>query len=114
MSLFYNSNYATLTQYFKEEGFIIFITYFSKQIEKMKTISSLVLLALLSVGSSVNGAVPTAIFHGLGDACHHRGMKDFTDRIADGTGAIAKCVEVGLGAPTSIFDNFEDQADQAC
>ena len=52
-------------------------------------------------------AVPTAIFHGLGDACHHRGMKQFTEEIQDKTGAYAACVEIGSGSVSSIFMNFE-------
>ena len=59
-------------------------------------------------------AVPTAIFHGLGDACHHRGMKQFTSEIGEKTGAYSACIEVGSGSMTSIFDNFEDQAEKAC
>eukprot|EP00349_Pseudokeronopsis_sp_Brazil_P003060 CAMPEP_0202956728 /NCGR_PEP_ID=MMETSP1396-20130829/1229_1 /ASSEMBLY_ACC=CAM_ASM_000872 /TAXON_ID= /ORGANISM="Pseudokeronopsis sp., Strain Brazil" /LENGTH=285 /DNA_ID=CAMNT_0049673891 /DNA_START=17 /DNA_END=874 /DNA_ORIENTATION=- len=59
-------------------------------------------------------SVPTAIFHGLGDACRHRGMKKFTEKIADDTGDIAKCVEVGSGMMTSIFENFQVQAEAAC
>jgi palmitoyl-protein thioesterase len=59
-------------------------------------------------------AVPTAIFHGLGDACANPGMIHFTKEIADGTAADAVCLEVGNGAETSIFTNFETQADKAC
>jgi len=59
-------------------------------------------------------AVPTAIFHGLGDACANPGMKHFTEEIQKGTGQYAVCVEVGNGAETSIFSNFETQADKAC
>ena len=53
------------------------------------------------------GAVPTAIFHGMGDACHHRGMKSFTSEIGEKTGAYAACIEVGSGSLTSLFTNFE-------
>jgi palmitoyl-protein thioesterase len=59
-------------------------------------------------------AVPTAIFHGLGDACHHRGMKEFTEEIAQQTGAYAACIEIGTGSMTSIFENFEKQCESAC
>jgi len=34
-------------------------------------------------------------------------MKNFAERIGDQTGAISKCVEVGSGSATSIFENFE-------
>jgi len=52
-------------------------------------------------------AVPTAVFHGLGDACIYPGMHQFTKEIANGTNDFAKCVEVGNGSLTSIFKNFE-------
>ena len=59
-------------------------------------------------------AVPTAIFHGLGDACIYPGMHSFTKKIGEGTGDYAKCVEVGNGSLTSIFENFEKQAEKGC
>ena len=59
-------------------------------------------------------AVPTAIFHGLGDACIYPGMHSFTKQIGEGTGDYAKCVEVGNGSLTSIFENFEKQAEKGC
>jgi hypothetical protein len=51
-------------------------------------------------------AVPTAIFHGFGDSCYFPGMWSFTDEIANLTGAPAKCIEIGYGTTTSIFENF--------
>ena len=63
---------------------------------------------------AANAAIPTAIFHGLGDACIYPGMHSFTKEIADQTGAYAKCLEVGNGSITSMTDNFEDQAEKAC
>ena len=59
-------------------------------------------------------AIPTAIFHGLGDACIYPGMHSFTKKIGEGTGDYAKCVEVGNGSLTSIFENFEKQAEKGC
>jgi hypothetical protein len=53
-------------------------------------------------------AVPTAIFHGLGDACVYPGMHSFTNDIKDQTGDYAKCIEVGNGSLTSMTDNFMD------
>ncbi len=82
----------------------------------MKTSVSTMLLLTVALGSasSLATGVPTAVFHGLGDSCRHRGMKNFADRIADQTGAISKCVEIGSGSATSIFENFEKQAESAC
>ncbi len=51
-------------------------------------------------------AVPTAIFHGFGDSCYFPGMWSFTYEIANLTGAPAKCIEIGYGTTTSIFENF--------
>ena len=67
--------------------------------------------ALVAASAS---AIPTAIFHGLGDACIYPGMHHFTKEIAKGTGDTAKCVEVGNGTITSFKDNFMDQATKAC
>lgn len=66
----------------------------------MKTFTA----ALLAASAT---AIPTAIFHGLGDACIYPGMKSFTKQIGEGTGDFAKCVEVGNGSLTSIFKNME-------
>ena len=58
--------------------------------------------------------VPTAIFHGFGDSCYFPGMYKFSREIANLTGAYATCVEIGWGSPTSIFENFQTQAEEAC
>ena len=67
-----------------------------------------------ALGVASVSAVPTAIFHGLGDACIYPGMHSFTKDIADQTGDYAKCLEVGNGSITSMTDNFMDQAEKAC
>lgn len=59
-------------------------------------------------------AVPTAIFHGMGDACIYPGMHSFSKEIGEQTGDYAACVEVGNGTLTSLFENFEKQAETAC
>lgn len=59
-------------------------------------------------------AIPTAIFHGLGDACIYPGMHSFTRSIKKQTGDYATCLEVGNGSITSITENFENQAEKAC
>lgn len=69
-------------------------------------------VAALAVASV--SAIPTAVFHGLGDACIYPGMKSFTKDIAKETGDYAKCLEVGNGSITSMTDNFMDQAEKAC
>jgi len=41
-------------------------------------------------------------------------MWEFTDTIANLTGAYAHCVEIGTGSVTSFLENFETQAESAC
>ena len=67
-----------------------------------------------ALAAATASAIPTAIFHGLGDACIYPGMHHFSKEIANGTGDYAKCLEVGNGSITSITDNFMDQAEKAC
>lgn len=81
----------------------------------MKSISLLSLISIVGIAKAANStAVPTAIFHGFGDMCLFPGMWEFTDEIASLTGAYAKCVEIGYGSVTSVFENFETQAETAC
>lgn len=81
----------------------------------MTKLISTILLVLAAVVASANSqALPTAIFHGFGDSCSNSGMKYITSTIAEETGAYAKCVEIGSGAVTSIFENFLTQAKLAC
>lgn len=65
-------------------------------------------------GVGDGNAVPTAVFHGLGDACINPGMGSFTKKIATGTGAYAKCIEVGLPSLGEFFNNFEHVAEVSC
>ena len=58
--------------------------------------------------------IPTVIFHGMGDACDNYGMAKFVKSIENQVGTYTVCIEVGSGALTSIFDNFEDQGEKAC
>lgn len=60
-------------------------------------------LAMASVS-----AIPTAIFHGLGDCCLYPGMHSFTKEIEEGMGDYTKCIEIGNGSISSIKDNFQD------
>ena len=64
--------------------------------------------------AATSTAIPTAIFHGLGDSCLYPGMHSFSKKIAKDTNDYAKCLEVGNGSITSMTDNFMDQAEKAC
>ncbi|CDW83133.1 palmitoyl-protein thioesterase 1-like [Stylonychia lemnae] len=81
----------------------------------MKAVSILSVIGIVGlVQNYAQAAVPTAIFHGFGDTCIFPGMWEFTDTIANLTGAYAHCVEIGYGSVTSILENFETQAESAC
>lgn len=77
----------------------------------MKPVSFLAVTLLATISSA---AVPTAIFHGFGDSCYFPGMYEFSVEIGSLTGAYAACIEIGWGTTTSIFENFETQAEEAC
>lgn len=62
---------------------------------------SLIVLALIGAVSALE--TPTAVFHGLGDECFNPGMHSFTKEIGKKTGAYSKCIEVGIGAITSVI-----------
>ena len=73
---------------------------------------SFALAALVAAVSAKR--LPTAVFHGMGDQCINPGMHDFTRELGKQTGAYARCVEVGAGAATSLFKNFQRQAEMDC
>lgn len=62
----------------------------------------------------VGNGIPTAMFHGLGDACIMPGDIRFDEIIKEGTGAYIKCIEVGLPSIGEIFNNFETIAQKSC
>jgi hypothetical protein len=82
----------------------------------MSTVLSIAIAATAAVSFNTSThSVPTAIFHGFGDACIYPGMWEFTDYVAESTGSYANCIEIGyIGSETSIFENFETQAESAC
>jgi hypothetical protein len=85
-----------------------------KSIVSLLSTSAIVATVSATEILSTGAAVPTAIFHGFGDSCWFPGMLRFTSEIANLTGAYATCIEIGWGSPTSIFENFETQAEEAC
>lgn len=58
--------------------------------------------------------VPTAMFHGLGDACINPGDIQIDRIIAKGTGAKVHCIEVGIPSLGEFFANFEQVAEESC
>ena len=58
--------------------------------------------------------VPTAMFHGLGDACINPGDIQIDRIMAKGTGAKVHCIEVGIPSLGEVFNNFEYVAEQSC
>ena len=57
---------------------------------------------------------PTAVFHGLGDACIFPGDIQIDHLIAKGTNAYVKCIEVGLPSLGEYLANFEHVAEKSC
>jgi palmitoyl-protein thioesterase len=58
--------------------------------------------------------VPTAMFHGFGDACINPGDIQFDQIVAKGTGAKVHCIEVGVPSLGEVFNNFESVAKKSC
>ena len=63
---------------------------------------------------SESNGVPTAVFHGLGDACMYPGMGSLDSHISKKTGKYVKCIEVGLPTFGEYFNNFEHVAEVSC
>ena len=61
----------------------------------------------------MNG-IPTAIFHGFGDACINPGFQNLNNEIEAGTGAPVHCIEVGAPSIGEVFNNFETIAEKSC
>jgi palmitoyl-protein thioesterase len=62
-----------------------------------------------------NGSgVPTAMFHGFGDACINPGDINFDRMVSAGTNAPVHCIEVGIPSFGEVFNNFEYIAQQSC
>ena len=68
---------------------------------------------LKTVSDSGSG-IPTAVFHGFGDACINPGMGNFDKMLADGTSATVKCIEVGAPSIGEVFANYETVAEKSC
>ena len=58
--------------------------------------------------------VPTAVFHGMGDACIFPGMRSLDKMIAAGTGGYVECIDVGIPSVGEVFTNFETMAEKTC
>ena len=72
------------------------------------------LLGFITTKSAADAGVPTAMFHGFGDACLNPGDGQFDKMISDGTNAHVECIEVGIPSVGSIINNFEDIAEKSC
>ena len=54
--------------------------------------------------------IPTAVFHGFGDACINPGMINFNRELKKGTKGKVKCIEVGWPSFGEVFNNAESVA----
>ena len=68
----------------------------------------------LFLGLATGKGVPTAMFHGFGDACLNPGDMQFDHAISEGTGAHVECIEVGLPSVGEVINNMEDVAKKSC
>lgn len=66
------------------------------------------------IAQSDSDGIPTAIFHGFGDACINPGMGNFGKMIEKGTGGKTKCIEVGAPSLGEVLNNFETVAEKSC
>jgi palmitoyl-protein thioesterase len=81
----------------------------------MRTYMKIYLLIILLINlSTIQSALPVAVFHGIGDSCLiNPGMTSFTKKFADRLKVYAKCIETG-GGPIDWFTSFNSQAEKAC
>jgi len=79
---------------------------------------TIVVLAALAVASTVNAAsYPNVIFHGIGDSCAFAGMSQFTESIANLTGAYSRCIVIGAADDQSMaswFTQLDTQGLSSC
>lgn len=66
-----------------------------------------------TVNPDGNG-IPSAMFHGFGDACINPGDIQLDRMIAAGTNAKVHCIEVGVPSLGEVFNNFETIAQKSC
>ncbi|XP_031247898.1 palmitoyl-protein thioesterase 1-like [Pistacia vera] len=62
----------------------------------------------------VSLSVPFIVLHGIGDQCSNRGMKQFTEQLAELAGVKGYCLEVGDGTWDSWFKPLEEQTQIVC
>ncbi|KAJ0048541.1 hypothetical protein Pint_15812 [Pistacia integerrima] len=62
----------------------------------------------------VSLSVPFIVLHGIGDQCSNRGMKHFTEQLAELAGVKGYCLEVGDGTWDSWFKPLEEQTQIVC
>jgi len=66
------------------------------------------------VANPDGSGVPTAMFHGFGDACINPGDIQIDRMVAAGTNAKVHCIEVGVPSLGEVFNNFETIAKKSC
>ena len=76
---------------------------------------TLLLISLsIIIISFCKGAYPVALFHGIGDSCSNRGMKNLSKFFSDELGGVyVKCIE-SAGGISDWFTAFISQARKAC
>ena len=57
---------------------------------------------------------PIAVFHGFVDSCDSRSTVTIVTELAEDTGTIVECIEVGNGFWSTLVDPFQKQLEEAC
>jgi palmitoyl-protein thioesterase len=68
----------------------------------------------MSYLSSVLSVYPVLFIHGIGDACHFKGVESQVNFLRSKLGVEVKCIEIGNGFVTSWFRQFSKQAEEMC
>ena len=71
------------------------------------------ILALASLATLSEAVAPVALLHGVDDSCPQTAWTDYISEAIDYQ-AVVKCVEVGDGVATSIFERMKWQAATVC
>ena len=76
-------------------------------------VKSLLLAALSQAAATESTVAPVALLHGVDDSCPQTAWTDYISEAINNQ-AVVKCVEVGDGVATSIFERIKWQAATVC